>query len=260
MRRRAFSLIELLVVVSIVALLVAILLPSLRQARYAARLTVCASNLHQSGLGFLGFAADHAGRYPEHGFNKPTALKQGATDLRDAYNPYVDLNRLACPFTESIDYTHPPLAATNSVEWTYVWFAGWRFAYNADGLYGAGDTSFSNGTYNFNLLAGDQLWSRVDGTFPHASHPGRDMGLLTAGANTSPATTTVSYSAASWTFIRWENAANNFAAGGENDLNFLYTDLSCKTIGRVTWTGSDVRPVDFFRTISGWYLWVPTQN
>ena len=62
MKRRAFTLVELLVVISIIALLLAILMPSLGKARKQAQGVVCQTNLKQWGLAFRMYAQDYNGR------------------------------------------------------------------------------------------------------------------------------------------------------------------------------------------------------
>lgn len=59
-----FTLIEVLVVVSIIALLIAILLPSLGRARSQARMVSCQSNLKQLTMAFLVYAAEYKNRLP----------------------------------------------------------------------------------------------------------------------------------------------------------------------------------------------------
>jgi prepilin-type N-terminal cleavage/methylation domain-containing protein len=64
MRRRAFTLPELLVVIGIIALLLAILLPSLRRARQSARSVTCASNARQVVLAMVMYGNDNKGYLP----------------------------------------------------------------------------------------------------------------------------------------------------------------------------------------------------
>jgi prepilin-type N-terminal cleavage/methylation domain-containing protein len=61
---RAFTLVELLVVVTILVLLVGILLPSLKTARTQGKRTVCATSLHQVGLGLISYLNEYNDRLP----------------------------------------------------------------------------------------------------------------------------------------------------------------------------------------------------
>jgi prepilin-type N-terminal cleavage/methylation domain-containing protein/prepilin-type processing-associated H-X9-DG protein len=64
-QRKAFTLVELLVVVAIIGVLVALLLPAVQAARAAARAASCKNNLRQIGLGVLQFCDTHKGQFPE---------------------------------------------------------------------------------------------------------------------------------------------------------------------------------------------------
>ena len=59
--RAAFSLIELIVVIGIIAILIALLLPTLHGARAASKAVVCQSNLRQIGVAMAAYAAENAG-------------------------------------------------------------------------------------------------------------------------------------------------------------------------------------------------------
>ncbi len=63
---KAFTLVELLVVVAIIALLISILLPALGKAQQIAREVVCRSNLHQVGISISMYTAEFRGDYPQH--------------------------------------------------------------------------------------------------------------------------------------------------------------------------------------------------
>lgn len=62
--RRGFTLIELLVVVAIIALLIAILLPSLARAREQAKRAACGVNQHQIAIALHAYATSERGRFP----------------------------------------------------------------------------------------------------------------------------------------------------------------------------------------------------
>src|SRR5277367_830513 len=61
---RAFTLIEMLVVLAIVGIVAALLLPALARTREAGRTTACLSNLHQIGLGLQIYVQDNQNLMP----------------------------------------------------------------------------------------------------------------------------------------------------------------------------------------------------
>ena len=63
-RRRAFTRVELLVVVSILTVLIALLLPAVTQAKDAARQIACRSNQKQQGAAIQAFMSDNRGQGP----------------------------------------------------------------------------------------------------------------------------------------------------------------------------------------------------
>jgi prepilin-type processing-associated H-X9-DG protein len=63
-RASAFTLVELLVVIGIIALLVAILLPVLGRVRRSAQATACLSNLRQMGIAFVAYTNESRGVPP----------------------------------------------------------------------------------------------------------------------------------------------------------------------------------------------------
>ncbi|MEX2213284.1 MAG: prepilin-type N-terminal cleavage/methylation domain-containing protein [Phycisphaeraceae bacterium] len=61
---RAFTLVEMLLVVAVIVLLISLLLPALGRSKEMAKRSVCANNLHQIYSGLAAYILDSLGKYP----------------------------------------------------------------------------------------------------------------------------------------------------------------------------------------------------
>jgi len=67
---RAFTLLELLVVIGVMAILIGVLMPILASARRSARMAACASNLHQIGISLEIYQSENKQTYPYAAFQR----------------------------------------------------------------------------------------------------------------------------------------------------------------------------------------------
>jgi prepilin-type N-terminal cleavage/methylation domain-containing protein len=96
---RAFTLVELLVVIGIIAVMIGILLPTLNRANRQAKMTACLSNQKQLVMALLMYCQENKGYFPGGpgvwGYRDANGVAQtpvyrvwGARYNQDAYNPY----------------------------------------------------------------------------------------------------------------------------------------------------------------------------
>jgi prepilin-type N-terminal cleavage/methylation domain-containing protein len=105
MKRKAFTLVELLVVIGIIALLISMLLPALSRSRQHAASTVCKSNMHQIAIEMQIYANNYKGWMFPVGNLMPSTHVQYANQYETLGTNKSPNNRW--PMRFGFKFTHP---------------------------------------------------------------------------------------------------------------------------------------------------------
>lgn len=96
----AFTLVELLTVITILGMLVGMISPSLQRVRAKAETTACQSNLRQIGTAVWLYVPDNGNKFPciNNPWGEQIFTNEGATNLLGTLGPYgLTAKVLACP-------------------------------------------------------------------------------------------------------------------------------------------------------------------
>ena len=247
-RAQAFTLVELLVVVTIIVVLLAMLTPAIDRAIYQAEMAVCAGDQHGLGVAVIVYSQEYRKNYPYrpsvHDWPQwPGNLQRGVprTDDRPMLRPYMNINAtFNCPLIPFIDIeAADPIAYAFS---TYnLWFG---FQYHRAG--GSGQNGpLEKGmlrvgdrwefydpepdyTLHSSLLAAPRYFQQNNGDIVSASHPGETyapyvlQNQIVAGFE--------------FVLARWDSVDRT---RGPIDLNALFDDASVGRYDRVGWQDDD---------------------
>jgi prepilin-type N-terminal cleavage/methylation domain-containing protein len=194
--RSAFTLIEVLVVVAIIALLVAILLPSLAKARDQARRAVCASNLHTQHIAMRSYAGDNHDFLPWRGWFSYDVSEVPQEAYGRGGKTYKVLVNLALLMGKHMGHSKTPKSGmVPGDEWDILYCPTTSVKYRSENLRTLWDPSydFTAGGYNYALpmarrtgaprLGMDVYPRDLDKLDGGSDGHGRWVGVLEAKAN-----------------------------------------------------------------------------
>ena len=286
----AFTLVELLVVITILVVLLALLVPAMDQAVYQAELAVCGTRLHGIAGGAIAYAMGNSRRYPDRASGRagtawhPAVIYNGNEAMNAAFaagNPsrgansldeqddrpilrqFLSLNgHLNDPLAGKLDFEN--LDSDGHAYASYVlWFG---FAYQGrQGMMKVGDRFEGRGHDNvvrrFDLLASDRDLMQVANTRrTQTGHPdaaGITVNRVVQNGQFDLEVTGTGADSLKMTIATWASLVPR----GTVDLNFAHQDGSVRRYQAVKFFDSSMNTVpDLSDSRFDWFATVPPEN
>ena len=266
---RAFTLVELLVVITILIVLLALLAPALDRAVYQAELAVCAARQHAIIASVTSYTAAYKRAYPVNQIRRQGGFQPAEIgveilaeqDLRPVIKDYIPFVAMLDPLAGSVDLWEEANEPATEVFSTYELWMGWRFTgpLAGKGMIRFGDKvewrdnltpappgHTSPFTVRSNILVGDANGVQIS-HFSRASHPDVDGRLRLHLAQNGPNAPddlrgndiVVPAGAVSQTRADWVMGVSSNPRGTV-DLNYGYDDGSVSRFTGVTGRWNDV--------------------
>jgi len=245
--RPAFTLLELLVIITLLVVLLALLAPALDSAICQAQLARCGANLHGIASGVLSYAVDHKREYPGAGRSVfwtaqyLNEANEGSFDLRQIIRSYLQVDRLFLdPLAGNIDLSieangkgirtdsGQPGQGTRCLG-NYSWYMRWGYPAPDVAMNRLGQRFSWNGD-SFDVLAAD-VDTRHEGGWALSGHPDADAAESFYRVQDAFPPGWVQTVPGRYTLSWWQNS--NGKARGLIDNNYLIQDGSVARLNAV---------------------------
>ena len=256
---RAFTIVELLVVITVIVILLALLAPALDNAIYQAELAVCSANQSSVAMSLNIYAANHKRWYPNRpgvGQYAMATWQITGAGVNVNWTPnlrgYISFNKqFNDPLCQKIDIEE---SIPRGIFMPYSYYAGGRFSQkNGAGTYQKGmnklgdrlewhldetDTRYSGGPRRYDLLFSDYAYTAIARNQGQGSHPDKAAvwrpQLLQDGPNRHEPTASTGVTRNTITETMWWGGIR-----GAIDLNFAYADGAVQRVTDVAFVDDD---------------------